>query len=101
MKVVIVIPTYNEKANIARLVDKLMAEFEDIERLSAFQMQILVVDDNSPDCTGQIVKSIAENNNKVHLITGQKKGLGRAYIRGFRYAIDHLKDTNLNKVSTY
>jgi len=91
MNVVIVLPTYNEKENIARLIKVLISEFEGIEQSSDFQMQILVVDDNSPDGTGQIVKSVTEKNNKVHLITGQKKGLGRAYIRGFRYAIDYLQ----------
>ncbi len=91
MNVVIVLPTYNEKENIVRLINALMSEFEGIEQSSDLQMQILVVDDNSPDGTGQIVKSVTEKNNKVHLITGQKKGLGRAYIRGFRYAIDNLQ----------
>ena len=54
-------------------------------------MHLLVVDDNSPDGTGNIVRDLMNKNKKVSLLTGVKQGLGRAYIRGFKYAIDNLK----------
>jgi len=91
MKIVIVLPTYNEKENIVRLIEVVSRELASIEQSSAFRISLLVVDDNSPDGTGKIVKAIAKENNRVHLLTGQKKGLGRAYMRGFRYAIDFLQ----------
>jgi dolichol-phosphate mannosyltransferase len=90
MKVTIVLPTYNERENIVRLLGALRREFEKIEKISNFRMSVLVVDDNSPDGTGVIVEKIQQKHKEVHLITGQKRGLGRAYIRGFRYAIDQL-----------
>lgn len=91
MKAVIVLPTYNEKGNIVRLINEITKELDSIEQSSDFRMSLLVVDDNSPDGTGEIVKAIAQENKRVHLLTGQKKGLGRAYMRGFRYAIDYLQ----------
>jgi dolichol-phosphate mannosyltransferase len=53
-------------------------------------MNILVVDDNSPDGTAEIVKVESEKCSNIHLITGKKQGLGAAYIRGMKYAIDKL-----------
>lgn len=91
MKVTIVLPTYNEKENITFLLDALSKEFDSIEKSTNFRMSVLVVDDNSPDGTGKIVEKIEKRNKRVHLLTGQKKGLGRAYIRGFRYAIYQLQ----------
>jgi dolichol-phosphate mannosyltransferase len=51
-------------------------------------MHVLVVDDNSPDGTQEVVRSIMETEPNMHLVTGQKRGLGDAYIRGMRYALD-------------
>ncbi len=53
-------------------------------------MRVLVVDDNSPDGTQEIVKKFLKDK-RMHMITGEKKGLGDAYIRGFKYAINSLK----------
>lgn len=76
----IVIPTYNEQENIQKIVSVLL----DLDP----SVQILVVDDNSPDGTGDIVDRMAEDTPRVHVLhrTG-KLGLGSAYIAGFKYAL--------------
>ena len=85
MKALVIIPTYNEKDNIEKIVLKTLKQDDIIE--------ILVVDDGSPDGTGNIVKSIQENNPKVHLLERKKKmGLGSAYVAGFKYAIKNQFD---------
>jgi len=84
MKGCVVIPTYNEKENISKLIKTLLRVFESVD----FEMDILVVDDNSPDGTGKIVNRFVKLYNNVHMITGQKNGLGAAYIRGFKHSID-------------
>jgi dolichol-phosphate mannosyltransferase len=79
----VVIPTYNEKDNIAKMIHSLFNQ--NIPNLS-----ILIVDDNSPDGTGQIVKNLQNQYRSLRLETREKKeGLGRAYIHGFKYSIDH------------
>lgn len=87
MKVVIILPTYNERGNIAALLTSLQGEFR---RLS-HDMHVLVVDDNSPDGTADIVREVMRAANNVHLITGEKAGLGAAYIRGMQHAIRELQ----------
>ncbi|MFH1682001.1 MAG: polyprenol monophosphomannose synthase [Candidatus Eisenbacteria bacterium] len=80
-KTVVVVPTYNERENVARLLPELLAIDEAIE--------VLVVDDGSPDGTGAFVKGLAAGNPRVHLIERPgKMGLGSAYVRGFREALD-------------
>ena len=86
MKIVIIIPTYNERENIGVLLNALNAEFRSIQH----DMHVLVVDDGSPDGTAEAVLEYVKNNSHLHLITGTKKGLGNAYIRGMRHAIDQL-----------
>ncbi|HTI71088.1 MAG TPA: polyprenol monophosphomannose synthase [Candidatus Limnocylindria bacterium] len=77
---VIIVPTYNERDNLPQLVRRLMAQ--------PTSLDILVVDDNSPDGTGEIADEIAANNPKVHVLHRQEKnGLGRAYIAGFEWAM--------------
>lgn len=79
----VVIPTYNEKDNIAKMIHSLYNQ--NIPALS-----ILIVDDNSPDGTGQIVKNLQPQYPSLHLAAREKKdGLGQAYIHGFDYAIKH------------
>jgi len=83
MKTLIVIPTYNEAGNIQKLTD---AIFE----LGIKDLSILVVDDNSPDGTAGIVRTLTQNNSQIHLIEREAKlGLGTAYVRGFKYALEH------------
>lgn len=87
MRVVVVTPTYNESKNIALLVSKLLDAFKELDHDS----HVLVVDDNSPDGTSEIVRGLMAGHENVHLLTGEKQGLGVAYARGLRYAMDHLK----------
>jgi dolichol-phosphate mannosyltransferase len=86
MKSVIIIPTWNEKKNIGRLIEELQLQFLKVSH----EMHILVVDDNSPDGTADIVKNLEFKYANVHLIQGQKAGLGAAYIRGMSYALNTL-----------
>ncbi|MBU1016851.1 MAG: glycosyltransferase family 2 protein [Patescibacteria group bacterium] len=88
MNTTIVIPTYNEKDNIGPLLEELQKVFKNIKD---FNMSILVVDDNSPDGTADIVRSKIKRYKNIHLITGEKQGLGAAYVRGFKYAMEKLK----------
>ncbi len=82
MKVLIIIPTYNESENIERLVHEVLKYLPDTE--------ILIIDDNSPDGTGTIADNLAGQNRAIHVIHRPKKmGMGNAYNQGFRYAIEH------------
>lgn len=83
MNIIIVIPTYNEIDNIERLVKEVFKYNKDIS--------ILFVDDNSPDGTGKKIKQIQKTYKNIYLITGEKKGLGEAYKRGFLYAKENMK----------
>src|SRR6201985_2656725 len=86
MKVVIILPTNNERGNIAALLASLQGEFRRLHH----DMHVLVVDDNSPDGTAAVVREAMLTQPNVHLITGEKAGLGAAYIRGMQYALDEL-----------
>jgi dolichol-phosphate mannosyltransferase len=86
MKTVIVLPTYNEAGNIERLIHALEHQFESLMH----EMHILVVDDNSPDGTADIVRSLQPGYSNVHLLVGRKAGLGAAYIRGISHALQEL-----------
>ncbi len=95
---VIVIPTYNEADNIGRMIEYLNTKtFVDIKNLNHnltqnWQMKILVVDGNSPDGTGKIVEKEAKKYNNTFLYTETSKdGIGAAYLKGFKYAIEQLK----------
>ncbi len=85
MKRIVVIPTYNEVDNI----DKLIQEIHQVDE----QMNILIVDDNSPDGTADLVKKIMEYDNRVYLIERPgKMGLGTAYCDGFSWALEREYD---------
>lgn len=88
MKVVIIIPTYNEKENISILLKELLRQ---IARLRFYKFKILVVDDNSPDGTGEIVKEYQNKYKNIYLLSHKKDGLGRAMIRGYVFALKDLK----------
>lgn len=80
-KAVVVIPTYNEAQNVERLIPEIFKHVP--------QIHILFVDDNSPDGTADIIKKQMEQNPNVHLLQrSEKNGLGRAYIDGFKVALD-------------
>jgi dolichol-phosphate mannosyltransferase len=84
-RALVIVPTYNERFNIARLIPAVLAQDPSLE--------VLVVDDGSPDGTGQIVDGIAANNARVHVIhRAAKLGLGTAYIAGFRWALERKYD---------
>ena len=79
----VVIPTYNEKDNIVKLISSLYS-------LCLPHLSVLIVDDNSPDGTSNIVRQLQHNHPRLYLSRREKKlGLGRAYTHGFRYALDH------------
>lgn len=83
----IIIPTYNEKDTIEKLIEKIFS-------LNISNLNILIIDDNSPDGTGKIVRELIENYQPhLHLIQRPKKmGIGSAYISGSQYAIEHSAD---------
>lgn len=87
---IVIIPTYNEKENITLIIDAILSLPKDFD--------ILIVDDNSPDGTADIVKDLQNNYNtpekkRLHLLQrAGKLGLGTAYIEGFRYAMQHHYD---------
>ncbi len=95
---VIVIPTYNEADNIGRMIDYLNTKtFPYIKAKKGnltydWQMKILVVDGNSPDGTGKVVQKEAKKYSNTFLYTETTKdGIGAAYLKGFKYAMDELK----------
>lgn len=84
-RALVVIPTYNERENIARIIDAVLGQDPRIE--------MLVVDDGSPDGTADIVKAIIEQNPRVHILERAKKlGLGTAYLAGFGWALAQAYD---------
>ena len=87
-KICFVLPTYNEEENIENIIQQILKEEKN---QSKHTFSILVVDDNSTDETQTIVQRNISLNSKVHLVTGQKKGLGDAYKRGFKFALNDLK----------
>ena len=82
-KNLVIIPTYNEKENIEKMVKKVFSLRSPFE--------LLIIDDNSPDGTANIIKSLQDDyKNKLHLIERSGKlGLGTAYITGFKWALEH------------
>lgn len=86
-KSLVIIPTYNELANIEKLVPDILSRYE------KFDLDVLIVDDNSPDGTSKFVKELMKTNSKVKLITRKAKlGLGTAYIEGFKFALKNQYD---------
>ncbi len=86
-KICFVLPTYNEEENIENIIKQIL---EKAVHQNAHTFSILVVDDNSSDDTQSIVKRLISLNQNIYLISGQKKGLGDAYKRGFAFALDDL-----------
>jgi dolichol-phosphate mannosyltransferase len=77
----VVVPTYNEKENIERLVQQILGQSD--------CLHVIIVDDNSPDGTGNLADNLAFGNCRVHVLHRKAKlGLGSAYRDGFRYALD-------------
>ena len=81
MKVLAISPTYNEKKNISELINRISKLPLDID--------LLIIDDNSPDGTADIIKTIMSENKSIHLLEREKKlGLGTAYCEGFQWALE-------------
>jgi len=77
----IIVPTYNERDNLPRMAAKLLS--------LPVAVDVLVVDDNSPDGTGKIADELAAKHPQVHVLhRTEKNGLGRAYIAGFKWALE-------------
>lgn len=77
----VVVPTYNESMNLPQIVPQILAQDPRID--------VLVVDDNSPDGTGRIADEMARTNPRVHVLhRAGKQGLGTAYLAGFRWALE-------------
>ena len=85
--VIVVVPTFNEAENLERLVNDLLA-------LSVDGLEVLVVDDNSPDGTGKIADNLnGSTQGRVHALhRAGKQGLGTAYVAGFKWALANGKD---------
>jgi dolichol-phosphate mannosyltransferase len=80
-RALVVIPTYNEAANLPQLVPQVLAQDP--------RLEVLIVDDASPDGTGQLADSLAQREPRVHVLHREGKlGLGTAYIAGFRWALE-------------
>lgn len=88
-RAVVIIPTYNERENIARVIPRLLDVFKQVR---GWEMHILVVDDTSPDKTYEVVEQLTKKHTQVHLLLNkQKSGLGGAYLKGMDYAFHQLK----------
>ena len=81
-KVVVLIPTYNERENLPLIVSR--------TRVAVPEADVLVLDDNSPDGTGAVADALAADDTSVHVLHRlAKEGLGAAYLAGFAWALDH------------
>ncbi len=82
MKPIAISPTYNERKNISELISRVLSSYDGID--------ILVVDDNSPDGTAHVVKEIIQKDKRVHILERSGKlGLGTAYCAGFQWALEN------------
>lgn len=88
MKIVVIIPTYNERANISKLIPTL--EKDIFPQMKHHKLHILVVDDKSPDGTAEEVQKFMKEWSNIKLLSGNKKGLGYAYVRGMQYAMKEM-----------
>jgi dolichol-phosphate mannosyltransferase len=80
-RVLVIVPTYNEAENVERILERLRASVPDVHAL--------VVDDGSPDGTGELAEKLAAGDPRLHVLRRTAKtGLGTAYIAGFRWALD-------------
>ncbi len=81
-RTLVIIPTFNEAENVPQIVPAILKQGPHFE--------VLVVDDNSPDGTANLVRDLQQSEKRVHLIEREGKlGLGTAYVAGFKYALEH------------
>jgi dolichol-phosphate mannosyltransferase len=80
-RILVIIPTYNERTNVSLIVPAVLEQDP--------RLHVLVVDDSSPDGTGELADELAAADSRVHVLhRSAKEGLGRAYIAGFRWALE-------------
>jgi dolichol-phosphate mannosyltransferase len=80
-KILVIIPTYNEIENVGNIVPRVVEQGPDID--------VLVVDDSSPDGTGELADRLASDDPRIHVLHREnKEGLGRAYLAGFKWALE-------------
>lgn len=87
-KVVIVIPTYNEKENIRELINKIL---DQKKKIKDFSLNILVSDSHSTDGTLELVKNLSKENPAVFLLDVKERGIGVGLLKGYQYAVENLK----------
>ena len=85
MKIVVIVPTYNERVNMQRFIPVL--EEEVFPKIKKHEMSILVADDQSPDKTAELVKEFMKKWDNIELLEGDKQGLGAAYVRAMKHAM--------------
>src|SRR5262249_38265586 len=84
-RLLVILPTYNESENLPKIVPRILEQDP--------RLEILVVDDNSPDGTGRLATDLAGLNPRVHVLhRTQKEGLGRAYLAGFAWGLEREYD---------
>ena len=93
MKTIVVIPTYDEKDNVRKMAEAVFAQFptgtQTLNNSITQTLEILFVDDNSPDGTGAVIEEMMKSEPRIHCLHREKKeGLGRAYVAGFKKAIE-------------
>ena len=81
-RALVVVPTYNERVNLPLIAPQILAQDP--------RLEILVVDDNSPDGTGALADQLADAEPRIHVLHRPgKSGLGKAYLAGFEWALEH------------
>lgn len=94
LKALVIIPTFNELNNIQKLIPYILEKYPDVD--------ILIVDDNSPDGTADFVEELSKNDSRVKLIKREKKlGLGTAYVEGFKYMLKNGYDVAIQMDADY
>ena len=88
MRLVVNVPTYNEKENIEEVIKRILAQGKE---LPGVDLHVLISDSHSPDGTGEIVKKITHTNSRVHYLDVKERGLGIGLVKGHRFAIDRLR----------
>jgi len=94
VKSIVIIPTFNELNNVQKLIPELLKLYPDLD--------ILIIDDNSPDGTGKFVEELSKDNSRVNLISREGKlGLGTAYVEGYRYMLKNGYDVAFQMDADY
>lgn len=87
-KNLLLIPTYNERKNVSPLTEQVLKKVPDLD--------LLFIDDNSPDGTGEVLNHLAEKNDRIHVLhRKEKSGLGSAYLEGFRHSLETGYDNSI------